>query len=401
MKKLRKFLFVAVVVGAIAAAFYFSFAPRPTLVEAAAASRGPLQVSIVEEGKTRVVDRYTVSAPTAGYARRLEMRVGDPIAAGQVLYRLDPLASNVLDPRSRAEAQARVTAAEATIQTARNEAEAARADVRYWEIQTPRVRQGVEAGLIAAQELPQAESSQRNAAARLDAAESQVEAARADLNVARAVLEHSAANDRPRGSGETVLVRAPTAGSLLKIFHESEGVVNASEPLVEIGNTTGLEVEVEVLSSDAVQIREGMRVLLERWGGENPLEAIVRRVEPVAFTKISALGVEEQRVLVIVDFNAPRELWENLGDQYRVEARFIVWEEDNVLQAPSSALFRHEGGWAAFRAEQGVAHIQPVEIGRRGGFSVQVLSGLNEGDVIVNHPSDSIHDGSLVELQSP
>jgi HlyD family secretion protein len=399
LKTLRKILMFALVIGAIGAAFYVSLAPRPTLVDSATVSRGPLQVSIVEEGKTRVADRYIVSAPTAGYARRLRFKVGDQIAAGQVLLRLDPLASDVLDPRGRAQAEARVRAAEAAIQPALDEVQAAKADVRYWETELPRIQDGVEAGVTAARELNQAESSQRTAEARLDAAESRVTVARADLETAQAALSHSAAEGRPR-SGESVVVRTPTAGRILKIHNESEGVVTASQPLVEIGNTQGLEVEVEVLSSDAVQIQPGVKVLLERWGGENPLDAVVRRVEPVAFTKISALGVEEQRVLIIVDFTAPRELWSTLGDQYRVEARFITWEEPDVLQAPSSALFRHEGGWAAFRAEDGVAHVQPVEIGRRGGFSVQVLSGLNEGDRIINHPSDSIVDGGSVELRS-
>ncbi len=400
MKTLRKILLYALVIGAIGAAFYVSFAPRPTLVDSATVTRGPLQVSIVEEGKTRVVDRYIVSAPTAGYARRLQFKVGDQVTAGQVLLRLDPLASNVLDPRSRAEAQARVRAAEAAIQPALDEVQAARADVRYWETELPRIRDGVEAGVTAARDLTQAESSQRTAEARLDAAESRVTVARADLETAKAALSHSAAEGTTRG-GESVAVRTPTAGRILKIYNESEGVVTASQPLVEIGNTQGLEVEVEVLSSDAVQIQPGMKVLLERWGGENPLDAVVRRVEPVAFTKISALGVEEQRVLIIVDITSPRDAWQNLGDQYRVEARFITWEEPNVLQAPSSALYRHEGGWAAFRAVDGVAHVQPVQIGRRGGFSVQILSGLNEGDRIINHPSDSIVEGGLVELQSP
>jgi len=399
LKTLRKILMFALVIGAIGAAFYVSLAPRPTLVDSATVSRGPLQVSIVEEGKTRVADRYIVSAPTAGYARRLRFKVGDQIAAGQVLLRLDPLASDVLDPRGRAQAEARVRAAEAAIQPALDEVQAAKADVRYWETELPRIQDGVAAGVTAARELNQAESSQRTAEARLDAAESRVTVARADLETAQAALSHSAAEGRPR-SGESVVVRTPTAGRILKIHNESEGVVTASQPLVEIGNTQGLEVEVEVLSSDAVQIQPGVKVLLERWGGENPLDAVVRRVEPVAFTKISALGVEEQRVLIIVDFTAPRELWSTLGDQYRVEARFITWEEPDVLQAPSSALFRHEGGWAAFRAEDGVAHVQPVEIGRRGGFSVQVLSGLNEGDRIINHPSDSIVDGGSVELRS-
>lgn len=398
MKTLKKLLFYAVIVAAIGAAFYVSFVPRPTLVDSAEVTRGPLQVSIVEEGKTRVVDRFVVSAPTAGYARRLQYKVGAEVERGQVLLYLDPLSSNVLDPRSRAQAAARVTAAEAAVEAARDEVEAARSEVRYWETELPRVREGVEAGVTARRELPEAEAGERTAKARMNAAESRVGAAMADVEAAKAALSYSAAQGSTRG-GEAVAIRAPTSGRLLKIVRDSEGVVNASQPLVELGNTQGLEVEVEVLSSDAVQIQAGMRVLLERWGGEYDLEAIVRLIEPVAFTKISALGVEEQRVLVILDITAPREQWESLGDQYRVEARFIVWEEPGVLQAPSSALFRHEGGWAAFRAVDGVAQVQPVEIGQRGGFRVQILSGLSEGDRIINHPGDTIEDGALVDVQ--
>jgi HlyD family secretion protein len=401
VKTLKKFLLYGLIVAAIGAAFYVSFAPRATLVDSAQVARGPLQVSIVEEGKTRVVDRYIVSAPIAGYARRLQLKVGDTVQAGQVLLQIDPPTASALDPRSRAEAEARVATAEASLAAALEDVPVARADSRYWEIELPRIREGVEAGLIASRELTQAEASQRTAEAKLNAAESRVDVARAELESAKTALRLAAAQSGTRSPGSSVAVRAPSAGRILKIINESEGMVSASQPLVELGNTQGLEVEVEVLSSDAVQIRPGMRVLLERWGGENPLEAIVRHVEPVAFTKISALGVEEQRVLVIVDITAPREQWEGLGDQYRVEARFIVWEEPDVLQAPSSALFRHEGGWAVFRARDGVAHIQPVEIGQRGGINVQILSGLSEGDRIINHPGDAIADGGLIETQQP
>jgi HlyD family secretion protein len=401
VKTLKKFLLYGLLLAAIGVAFYVSFAPRATLIDSTQVTRGPLQVSIVEEGKTRVVDRYVVSAPIAGYARRLQLKVGDAVQAGQVLLQLDPPAVSALDPRSRADAESRVATAEASLAAALEEVPIARADSRYWETELPRIREGVEAGLIASRELTQAEASQRTAEAKLDAAESKVGIARAELESAKTAMRLAAPQSGTRGADSSVAVRAPSAGRILKIINESEGVVSVSQPLVELGNTQGLEVEVEVLSSDAVQIASGMRVLLERWGGDNPLEAIVRHVEPVAFTKISALGVEEQRVLVIVDLTAPREQWQGLGDQYRVEARFIVWEEPSVLQAPSSALFRHEGGWAAFRAQDGVARIQPVEVGKRGGVSVQILSGLSESDVIVNHPGDSIADGGLVEVQQP
>jgi HlyD family secretion protein len=196
-----------------------------------------------------------------------------------------------------------------------------------------------------------------------------------------------------------VAVRAPTAGRVLKRFRESEGVVNAGESLVEMGSPRTLEVEVEALSSDAVRLTPGTRVLFERWGGDYPLEGIVRTVEPFGFTTISALGVEEQRVLVIVDFTSPREQWERLGDGYRVEAVFILWEGEQVLQVPSSALFRFGDGWAVFAIAEGKAARRGVEVGHRSGLTAEIVSGLNEGQRVITHPSNDIEDGTEVTIR--
>jgi HlyD family secretion protein len=243
--------------------------------------------------------------------------------------------------------------------------------------------------------LDQAETEERKAAAALRSARFQVDLAQHELEAARAALRYSAA----QGGGapaETVVLRAPVAGRVLKVYQESEGIVNAAEPLLEIGNPGALEVEVEILSSDAVAVAEGSRVLLERWGGEEPLEARVRRIEPVAFTKVSALGVEEQRVLAILDLVSPPEVWRSLGDGYRVEARFVVWEEENVLQVPNTALFRIGTDWAAFRIKAERAVLQRVEVGRRGSLESQILSGLQEGDEIVAHPGEGIEEGDRI-----
>ncbi len=398
MKRIRQILTILVVLGVIAAAVYFSLAPRPILVEAVEARRGPIQVSIVEEGKTRVADRYIVSAPVAGSLRRLNFKVGDQVRSGQTLARIDPPPAAALDSRARAESQARVDVASASLERAKEDVETARSDVRYWETELPRIRDGVDAGVTARERLDQAVADERRAKTVLRAAEQQVEVAKSELEAARVQLKFAAAATADR-SGSSVAVRAPVAGRVLEIMQESETVVSAAQPLVAIADPNGLEVEVEVLSSDAVQIGEGMRVLLERWGGPKPLEAVVRRVEPVAFTKISALGVEEQRVLIIVDIASPKEEWLSLGDQYRVEARFILSEDNDVLQVPSSALFRHENGWAVFRAGAEAAATQPVEVGRRSGLTAEILSGLAPGDRIVNHPSDTVADGSLIEYQ--
>jgi HlyD family secretion protein len=192
-------------------------------------------------------------------------------------------------------------------------------------------------------------------------------------------------------------VRAPVAGRVLKLLHESEGAVAAGQPLLEIGNPETLEVEVEVLSTHAVKIAPGSKVMLDRWGGEGSLQGVVRVVEPSGFTKISALGVEEQRVRVIVDFSSPRDVWQRLGDGYRVEARFVLWEGADVLQLPTSALFRHGEGWAVFALDGRRARLTPVEIGRRAGLATQLLSGLAAGAQVVSHPDDTIRDGARVK----
>ena len=398
MKRIRKILTVLLISGIVGAAVYFSFAPRPVLVETVAVSRGPLQATIVEEGKTRVVDRYGVSAPVAGTLSRMSFDVGDEVRAGTVLARLHPLRSATLDGRSRAQAGADLAVAEAALAKAEDDVETARSDVRYWEVELPRTRRGVEAGVIAAERLDHALAGERKAQAVLSAAEQQIEVAQTEVEAARVALQYSEGR-ASSGSAEIVTVRSPVSGRILKVHQENEAVVQASQLLLELADPGGLEVEVEVLSSDAVRIEAGMRVLLERWGGLQPLEAVVRLVEPVAFTKISALGVEEQRVLVIVDIASPKEEWKNLGDRYRVEARFVTWEGQNVLQVPSSALFRSQKGWAVFLVDGPTAKLRPVTIGMRGGFADEIVAGVSAGEIVINHPSDAVTDGGLIEYR--
>ena len=385
-------VFAVVVIGALV----WGFMPKPVLVETAAAVRAPLQVTVEEEGKTRVVDRFVVSAPVAGFARRVKLKVGDVVRRGQVLLTLDPLRATVLDPRARAGARARVAAAEAALKAAKENVDAAAADASYGEAQLARNRELQRSGTISDELLNQTEADSRRTQANLRSAEASVEVASHDLRAAQTALRHSAAQQAGKPA-ETVAVRAPVGGSVLKVLKESEGVVNPGEGILEIGNARHLEVVVELLSADAVRTGPGTRVLLERWGGEYPLKGRVRLVEPFGFTKISALGVEEQRVLVVSDIISPSEEWERLGDGYRVEAKFVLWEEDNVLQVPSSSLFRRGEEWAVFVVN--TAHVQhrTVEIGRRSGLTAQVLSGIDQGDLVITHPDDSIEDGVEVE----
>ena len=223
-----------------------------------------------------------------------------------------------------------------------------------------------------------------------------MDVSRFDKSAAEAALKYSAAPDENGGDTESIPIRAPVGGQVLRIHHESEGVVARGQPLVDIGDPDSLEVVVEVLSRDAVRIVPEMKVLLTRWGGDEALQGRVKTVEPVGFTKVSALGVEEQRVQVIVEIVTPRAQWARLGDGYRVEAAFLLWEADNVLQVPTSALFRVDQDWALFLAGDGRAVLQVVKPGQRSGISTQILAGIEAGQVLINHPGDNLEPGSPI-----
>ena len=248
---------------------------------------------------------------------------------------------------------------------------------------------------LAQERLDEVESLVKQNRAGLKSAEFMVEVARYERQAALAVLKFSKTPATP-GEVEKIVLKAPAGGRVLKLLQESAGVVNAGQPLLEIGDPQTIEVEVDLLSADAVRVQPGMRVLFSRWGGEKELSGVVKRVEPRGFTKISALGVEEQRVWVIVDFSEPAEILQRLGDGYRLEANFILWHDDAVLKVPGSALFRLDDAWALFVVEEGRAHQRRVEVGRRGGIYVQILSGLKTGTTIINHPGDTIVDGCQV-----
>jgi HlyD family secretion protein len=253
-----------------------------------------------------------------------------------------------------------------------------------------------ESNFLSPQALDTARSAETRARAVQQASAHSVKVARFELETARAAVA-STSKLQNGGAADLLQVRAPVAGRVLRLLQESEGAVASGQPLLEIGNPDSLEVEVEVLSTHAVKIAPGSKVILDRWGGEQAVEGTVRVVEPSGFTKISALGVEEQRVRVIVDFASPREAWQSLGDGYRVEARFVLWEGDDVLQLPTSALFRHGEGWAVFALEGGRARLTPVVTGQRAGLATQVLSGLAAGARLVSHPDDKIGDGTRVK----
>lgn len=396
---IRRRILVIVVSVAVVLAVVYGFMPKPVQVDAIAAKKGPMRVTVDEEGKTRVRDRFVISAPVAGYLRRVELDVGDSAAKGQVVAELEPLRSTVLDPRSRAEALAALSASQAALNAAKENARSAAASEDYAQKNLERQKKLYDSGYVAKDSLDQADADAKRTEANRLAADARVRSARADVERAQSTLGHSAAEgavDRSR----IVPVRAPVDGSVLKVHHESEGVVDAGEPVIDIGDPRKLEVKVEVLSADAVAIRPGSTVYFERWGGEAPLAGTVRTVEPEAFTKVSSLGVEEQRVLVIADITSLPEEWKRLGDGYRVEASFIIWEGKDVLQVPASSLFRKGEGWAVFVIDGGRARTRSIKVGHRNGLIAEIMEGLSEKDTVISHPDDRVSDGVRVRQRS-
>jgi len=395
----RRRVFVISVGTIVLLAVAYGFLPKPIPVDVSRASRGPLRVTVEEEGRTRVKDRFVVSAPVAGYLRRIGLEAGDNVKKGQQVALLEPLRSTVLDPRSRAEAEAAVSAARATLDASKERVRAAAADAEYARDREARMAQLAKDGYIAKDDLDQAVAESKKTEALRLSSEAAVTAAKADLERAESVLGYSAA-EHPAASGKTVVVHAPVSGSVLKLYRESEGVVIAGDQLIDIGDPGSLEVKVELLSADAVKLKKGTPVLFERWGGDRPLEGRVRVVEPAGFTKVSSLGVEEQRVNVIVDITSPFELWRRLGDGYRLDATFILWEGKDVLQVPASALFRKGDDWALFTVEGRRAKLTAVTVGQRNGLSAEIVKGLQEGAVVIASPDDNIRDGGKVKVRS-
>jgi HlyD family secretion protein len=408
---LKRWLWIIGLTAITIAGIVYGLRRQPVPVEAARVTVGPMQITVEEEGKTRLKTRYVISAPVAGHMTRIRWKEGDRIQSGGIVTVLAPPISALLDPRTREQGEARVRAAEAAAQvadarlrTAEEQVRAAQVDVDYWDRQKEREQPLVKSGDLPAArldrtlaELARAEQALATAEAAVATARREAAAARAEVDAARAALR--AANAPAAPAAEAVTVRAPAAGRVTRVIRESEGVVPAGQPLLEIGDANALEVGVELLSADAVRVAPGTRVLLTGWGGETPLEARVRVVEPSGFTKISALGVEEQRVRVIADITSPEELWRRLGDGYRVEASFVLWESGSVLQVPSNALFRAGSEWSVFVIEGGVARRRKVEVGRNNGLAAEILSGLREGETVVAHPDDTVEDGFRVVVR--
>jgi HlyD family secretion protein len=375
--------------------------PRAIPVESGMVVRGPLVVTVDEEGMTRVKNRYVVSAPIAGQLRRIDWKAGAPVEAGKtVLATLESSGADFLDARSLAQAEAHVRAAEANRDAAAAQRDRASAAAKLAEAEFERARQLREQKVASAQEYDLAQMRTETAAQDARAAVFGLKVAEFELEQARALLTRGKPPaDSPNASPADLpplVITSPVDGKILRVFQESARVVVAGFPLMEVGDPTDLEVRIEVLSRDGVAIRPGARVILERWGGDEPLNARVRLVEPSAFTKISALGVEEQRVYVIADFTDPIEKRATLGDSYRVEARVVTWEKPDTLHAPAGALFQRDRAWQTFVIEGGRARLRTVKIGRSNGIETEILEGIKEGDRLVVYPGDKVFNGTRV-----
>ncbi len=401
-KKRSRTLLSLLALGLVAATLAAAFWPRPVMVDMGQVSRGAMRVTIDEEGRTRVHDAYVLSTPVAGRLLRVQVHAGDTVERDRTMVaQMRPINPEALDARTREQARAAVHAAEAALRLARAELNAATAENDLAQSDLERAGKLAASGTVSEAALDRATAAARAAEARLATARAAIAIRRAELENARAQLigvddldPRASANN---GYGDEIPLFAPIDGRVLRVIQQSETTLPAGTPILEIGDIDNdLEIVADLISSDAVQVGPGDRVLVDDWGGPATLEGEVVRVDPFGVTKYSALGVEEQRVNVTIRFTDPPETRATLGHGYRVEVRIVVWEDASALRVPASALFRAGADWAVFRVEEGIARLRPVQIGHNNGISAQVLGGLSEGDAVVLYPSAGLSDGARV-----
>jgi HlyD family secretion protein len=404
MTWLKRTISALILVVAVAAAVWFAW-PQPISVDLATVARGPMEVTIEDEGRTRVSHVYTVSAPIAGTVlrishpaehHRISLHVGDSVTAGEtVLAVMQPTAPAFLDVRSREELQAAEAAADAAVQFGEAEVRRIEAALDFARQELQRAEALRRTDTIPAKALDKARFDVDTNEAALESARAQLEVRRSEHAVARARLIDPASDTTQDNPTCCIEIRAPVTGQVLKIIQESEAAVPAGAPLIEIGDPLDLEVVADLLSTDAVRIQAGAAVRIDGWGGA-PVRGRVDRIEPAGFVKVSALGIEEQRVRTVIELVDPPEAWSRLGHDFRVIVHVTVWSAEGVLNVPVSALFRSGEEWAVFAMRDGRARTTVVEIGQRNNRLAEVISGLSEGDRVLLHPSDRVSDGVAV-----
>jgi len=391
-KSNQRAIVIGLTVLAIVALILWSMRPEAVPADLAPLARGELIVTIDDEGETRVQNVYVVSAPVAGRVERIELDVGDEVIADKtVLAQFQPQDPALLDVRSLSEAEAGIGLAQADQARARAELDFARRELE-------RAEQLAKDGTVSAVTLDRARLTVRTAQATLNQASAAVAKRRTDLQTARAAMATAGGGKAESGTIIYIPVRAPVSGRVLKRMQQSAAILSAGTPLMEVGDPTKLEIVTDLLSTDAVKISVGNEVIIDDWGGP-PLKGIVRRVEPFGFTKVSALGVEEQRVNVIIDFTSPIEERTALGHGYRVMTRIVTMREKNALKVPVGALFRQGAEWAAYVADNNIAQLRVLRVGARNTLEAQILQGIREGDMVLVHPSDQISDGVRIEAR--
>lgn len=392
----RKLLWLTII-GFLATGLIVSFWPRAVLVDLQPAEVGPMMLTVGDEGETRVVDVYVVSAPVTGRLRRIETEPGDAVVAGQtIIAEVEPQESQLLDPRTEAEAEAQLSAAKSAASLAQAELEKAAAELRFAESGLRRAGELAAKGTISERDFEVAERAFNTNRAAMRVAQANMQVRQFELERARAQVMSPEEIATLREACKCIDIKSPVDGQVLRVLRESEGFVQAGEGLVEVGNPERLEIVVDLLSSDAVKIQPGNLAVIENWGGATPLQARVRRVEPFGFTKISALGIEEQRVNVLLDIISPHTDWQALGHGYQVDVRVVLWQQDKALRAPLTALFRVDEKWALFVEEDGRAVQRMVEVGHTSAKHAEVVSGLSEGEKIVVYPGRDVEEGTRI-----
>lgn len=388
MRRIVKRTVMIVAAVAVAILIALAFRPKAVQVETSRAVKGPLQVTVDEDGETRAHDRFTLAAPIAGRLSRIELHEGDEVCPDSVIATISPLP---LDAREAAEIRARIRASEARKSEAEQQVARWENDHAQAQRDLNRARALVKDRIIARQELEQAESKQVSTAKELEAAKFRVQSAAADVERESAGL--ISVEGLHNQVSKLVAIRPGACSRILRILEKSERVVPYGTPLVVLSNPNKIEIVVDLLSADAVRVKPGAPVIIENWGGPKPLRARVRTIEPYGFTKVSALGIEEQRANVIADFVDPPN---GLGDGYRIDARIVIWESSNVLKIPASALFRVGQEWKVFVIDNGRARLLPVEVGHRNTSEAEIITGLTEGASVILHPTNDLRDDARV-----
>ena len=385
----------------VMAGLVYAMWPRPVIVDLDMISKGPLAVVIRDEGETRVHDIYNLSAPVTGRLRRIDLEVGDDVIISEtIVAEIEPIDPDFLDPRSEAQAKADIQTAQSARDYAQAQVSEAQAELEFALSELTRMRDLIQKESVSQREMDNAERAYKTRRAALATAQASLQMRNYELERVEAALLSPTTTQELHGVCECLNIVAPISGKVLKILHKSEGVITAGTPLIEIGNPNQLEIFVELLSSDAVQVEVGQTVYVSNWGGEEQLQGVVSRIEPIGFTKVSALGIEEQRVNVIIDFTSPLQQRRRLGHGYQVDVEVVLWESNSVLKVPLTALFRdQQQQWSVFVEQQGQARKRQLQLGYMNSLNAEVLQGLAEGEVIVLHPNEKIREGVKIKAR--